>query len=429
MKRLNLITVLIPSLALALAPAGAALATTANQTAVASAITYLNSQQGSDGQIAGFSGINAWAVIAYEAAGTNPATVKVPGGTSLLDYLKNNPPTASATATDYERDILAITAANQDPYSFGGVNYVSALEAFDSGGQIGSAAAVNDDFFGIAALIAAGVPSNTKALTDALSFTLAQQRADGGFSYTTDTSTGSDVDDTAAALLALKAANNAGLSVSSQAISSAKSYMLGTKMADGGFPYDPNTPASWGGPVSDVSTTSWVIMALTTLGDGNSTAVTGAETWIRSQQQPDGSFPYNVQNLPGDTFDTVYAVIALSGGYWPLHVWDGPLPEGNNGGSVLGSQTGPSNPPTTRPTTPPSSTPTSSPSSSQPAGSVLGASTSGSGNSGGSKPGILPAAGTAANLLTLLTAMIVGLAAATAVYLRTRKSSQTRLDV
>lgn len=419
----------IPSLALALSaillPAQTALATPAdNLLAVNNGVDYLNSQQGSDGQIAGFAGVSYWAAFAYSAAGTDPAAVKAPGGTSLLDYLKNHPPAAGSPATDYERDILAITAAGQNPYDFGGTNYVSALEALHSGSQIGSDTAVNDDIFGVSALVAAHVPNSDSALTDALSFVLAHQHADGGFSYTTDASTGSDVDDTAAALMALQAAKNTGLSVSSTAISKANNYMLGTKNSDGGFPYDPNTPPEWGGPVSNVSSTSWVVMALQALGDGSSTDSTAAQSFLRSQQQSDGSFPYTAPGS-GDTSDTADAVIALSGGYWPLHIYDGPLP----GGTVDAAQTGPAASPSPSPSPSPARSASPSPSadpSPSPTpqhGSVLGASTTaGSGSSGS---GLLPATGGVANLLAFLAALLIGLAAGTAVYLRGRRRTHT----
>ena len=413
-KRIGLTTAL--SLLVGIAPVGSAFATSpTNTSAVARGVGYVNTRQGSDGKIAGFAGVSDWAAIAYEAAGTDPATVIAPGGASLVDYLQANPPAAGAPATDYERDILAITAAGLDPYLFGGTNYVSALVALHTGGQIGSATAVNDDFFGVLALVAAHVSNTDSALTDALSFTLAHQHADGGFSYSTDAATGSDVDDTAATLMALHSADAAGLTVDAQSISNAKAYLLSTKNADGGFPYDPNTPIALGGPVSNVASTSWAVMALNALGDGSSADNKNARTFLRSQQQTDGSFPYTAPGA-GDTSNTANAVTALSCGFFCQHVYDRPLPEGD----VLGEDISPSPSVSPSPSPSPEASPSPDPSASPQVGAVLGAST-GPGSGSTSNGSLLPVTGVTANQLTLLLAGIVSLAAATVAYVRTRR--------
>ena len=102
----------------------------ANQTAVANGVSYLRTQQAADGHISSaFAGDSGWSAIAFAAAGISLDGVQAPGGASLRDFLAANPPTAASPATDWERSILAITADNQNPYNFGGVNYVENLRA------------------------------------------------------------------------------------------------------------------------------------------------------------------------------------------------------------------------------------------------------------------------------------------------------------
>jgi prenyltransferase beta subunit len=347
--------VLSAALALAILPTTALATSPINASAVDNGQNYLRTQQAADGSITGFSGVSAWAAMAFDAAGIDPSTIEN-GGPTLIEYLQSQHPAAGASATEWERDILAITAAGQNPYSFGGVNYVAGLKALHHDSQIGSTSAVNDDFFGVAALVAAHQPITDPSLADALAFTLAHQHADGGFSYSTDASVASDVDDTAAAIMALVAAGKAGLTVPAASLTNAKNFMLGAQNSDGGFPYDPTSQ-----PDSNASTTSWALMALTALGSGGTTKAHHAAHYLRDVQNADGSFPY--QSGPGDTFDTAYGVMALSDGFWPLHVYDGTVPAD--------------------PVDPA-------------AGSVLGASTTGGSGAGGSGAATLPAVGNSA---------------------------------
>ncbi|HSW88420.1 MAG TPA: prenyltransferase/squalene oxidase repeat-containing protein [Candidatus Saccharimonadales bacterium] len=279
-------------------------------------ISYLRSQQQSTGQINGFTGVSGWSAMSFAAAGIDLATVKN-GTTSLLDYLSANSPTQGASATDWEKGILAITAAGKDPYNFGGINYIQHLETYHNNEQIGATTLINDDVFGLLALISAGsgVPSQIKQ--DALTFILSHQNSDGGFSWST---TGiSDVDDTASALQALVAAQKAGMTAGNlaSAITNAKNFVLAAKNTDGGF-------ASTKGDASNTSTTSWVVMALHAL-DISGTDITTADTYMRKNQEENGSFKWQPSSS-GETFTTSYAVLALTGKYWPVKIFASSTP-------------------------------------------------------------------------------------------------------
>jgi hypothetical protein len=373
-----------------------------NTTAVTNGISYLNTQQQSDGSLSGFPGINAWASLAYTAAG--------PGNTSLRAYLLAHPPAAGAAATEWERLILAITADGGNPYDFGGANYVAGLKATHAGGQLGLASAVNDDIFGLLALFAARVPADDPVVTSTLAFVLSQQRSDGGFSYSASAATGSDVDDTAAAIMALRAAQLAATSNPNvaTALSGAQTYLLSTQNSDGGFPYDPLTPPDWGGPVSNVSTSAWALMALTSLGLADTPDGEAVQNYLKSTQQPDGSFPYTAPGA-GDSFNSAYAIAALAGATWPQTVYNGPLPAAASPATSPGPSVSPSASPSATPV------PSGSPSPS-PGGSVLGASATSGGSGADASGGLLASVGQHSNQLLGLLALGIALSAGAVAY-------------
>lgn len=326
-----------------------------NQRAINDGISYLRSQQKTNGQIGGFSGVSGWAIMTFAAAGIDPATVSN-GGSSLIDYLSANPPTMSSPATDWERSILAITTAGSNPYNFGGTNYVKNLETFYNNAQIGVTTLVNDDIFGLLALVTAGSGSSSQIKQDALSFILSHQLSDGGFSWST-TGT-SDIDTSAASLQALISAQNSGMTATglSDAIQKAKTYLLSAQNSDGGFPFTKSES-------SNTSTTAWATMALSSLG------VTGkenkdAKVYIRGNQEENGSFKWQ-PSTSGETFTTSYAVMALTGKFWPMKVFAGnptPSPSSTTSPSPSPSVTNTPTPsPTALPTAIPTVTPTITP--------------------------------------------------------------------
>lgn len=291
------------------------------------AINYLKNNQSTAGQITGGSlgDASPWATIAFSANNIDPQSVKNPTN-SLVDYLKNNPPSNDASATEWEKWILAIAASNNNPYDFGGVNYIDKLKSFYNNNQIGDATTVNDDWFGVLSLIAGGVDKSDSVLTDSLNFIVAHQNSDGGYGYST--TAGSDGNDTAAAIQALIAAKNYDASSSAtvnDAISKAKIYLLSTQDKSGGFLYDTN---SWTtSPDSD--STTWALMALNTLGMGNSEFAKSAKTWLETQTDNDGGFTSCQYNPPdyactlvSNSTTTSHALIALAGDSWLLKTFD-----------------------------------------------------------------------------------------------------------
>ena len=279
-------------------------------TEVANALDYLRGEQTANGDIGGFSA-SAWVVMAIAAAEEDPHNWEE-GGNSIVDYLADNAGSAGS-ATDYARMILAIVAADEDPTSFGGRNFIDLLEDSYDGTQIGDDSLLNDDFWGVMALVAAGESSSSEIVADSVTFIKDNQNdIDGGWSW--GVGQDSDVDDTAAAVMALIAA---GESQSSTAIQDALTYIKSTQMDNGGF-------ESWGATNAD--TDSWGIDAVVATGQDPT-----SDNWTENSttpiddlltfQQGDGSFHWQ-DGTPGMSVPktTASAIQALLGEPHPVKV-------------------------------------------------------------------------------------------------------------
>jgi hypothetical protein len=290
---------------------------TTASTEVSGALSYLRAQQGTDGKIGDFA-TSAWVVMAIKAVGEDPNSWKVSSEPSIVDYLSIN--AASATSVgDYSRMILAIAAAAKDPTNFGGKNFVSLLKATYDGIQIGDSTLLNDDFWGVMALIAAGEPAPSAAVQGSVSFISSHQNADGGWSW--GTGQASDVDDTAAAIMALIAA---GQSTGSASITNGLAYIKSTQMNNGGF-------ESWGSTNS--ATDSWGIDSIAAAGQDSTSAGwkngTGKDPIddLVTFRNNDGSFNWASSNPSNKALMTSYAVTALLGVPFPVAVLSPHEPE------------------------------------------------------------------------------------------------------
>lgn len=280
-------------------------------TEVANALAYIRGQQAEDGSVGGF-GPSAWVVMAIVAAGEDPHDWKVGGNSSIVDYLRTET-TPGKLASElnptnaYARTILAIVAAGESPADFGGVDYVAGIKTYYDGNQMGSSDLVNDDFWGVMALIAAGESPNSETIQNSVSFIKSCQQADGGWGFDPSASWGTDVDSTSAAMTALVAA---GESPSSNTITNGLTYIKSTQMDNGGF-------ESWG--LTNADTDSWAISAIVATGQ-DPTSASWTENGntpvddLLSFQQGDGSF-YLQSDSPGawPCQTTAWAIQALLG--------------------------------------------------------------------------------------------------------------------
>ena len=283
---------------------------TTSDAEVTDALNYLHTQQGTDGSIGDFS-TSAWTVMAITAAGEDPHNWKVDSNPSIVDYLAANAGSASST-TDYARMILAIAAANEDPTNFGGVDLLSQLQATYDGSQIGDSSLLNDDFWGVMALVAAGEDPASTIIQDSVSFILSNQNGDGGWSWGVGQT--SDADDTAAAIMALIAA---GQSASSTPVTDALAYIKSTQMDNGGF-------ESWGSTNS--ATDSWGIDGIVAAGDDPTStgwrSVLGNDPVddLLTFQNPDGSFNWTQATPSNKELMTSYVITALLGSPYPVAI-------------------------------------------------------------------------------------------------------------
>jgi len=307
-----------------------------------SAISYLQANQDATGKITGWGGESDWAAIAFIQNGIDISSVKNPD-ISLKDFLLNDHPATTSAATDWERKILAIAAMREDPTNFGGIDYLTNLEGYANNNQLGDTLLLNDDIFGLLALIKANSTNDTLK-QDVLDFIISHQSSDGGFSWSTNSCDwcGPDSNDTAAAIQALQLAKESGLTHPDldTSLELAKQYLLGTQINSTGFGYDAYSTDP------DGASTSWALMALNALGLSDSPEAQQATTWLLDNQMADDGFPW-MPTYGSDTGTTSHALIALSGGWWTQ--------------STPTSTLTPTPIPTTKPTTTPTPTPTVSP--------------------------------------------------------------------
>lgn len=277
-------------------------------TEVASALDYLRGVQQTDGSISDFA-TSAWATMAIAAAGEDPGSWKVDSNPSIVDYLASNAGSASSV-NDYARTTLAAVAADEDPTNFGGVDLVASLEASYDGTQIGDAGLLNDDFWGVLALISAGKSPSSDIVANAVAFIKSNQNSDGGWSW--GVGADSDVDDAAAAIMALVAA---GESASSTAVQDGLAYIKSTQMDNGGF-------EAWG--ATNSATDSWAIDAIAAAGQDPTSA-----SWqsgssndpvddLLTFQNQDGSFNWQPATPSNVALMTAYAIPALVGNPYPV---------------------------------------------------------------------------------------------------------------
>jgi len=230
------------------------------------------------------------------------------GETDLdLNHLKE---VSGNLATDYEKTILALTAAGENPKTFGNIDFVAQLKNFYQDNQIGSPDLLNDDFWGILALVSAGEIVSNQIIQDSKHFILANQNEDGGWSYSVGGA--SDTNDTAAAIMALL---EAGLSPDDPVIIEAIDYLKSSQNNDGGFSYTP-------GGESDSGSDSWVISAIYKLGQNPYDWLKNGKSpvdHLKSLQREDGSFKWIASEDKGYPILTAYAVIALTQNYYPIN--------------------------------------------------------------------------------------------------------------
>jgi hypothetical protein len=240
--------------------------------------------------------LTEWAVMGLAAADRNPAAMHRSGGKTPTAFLAAHAK-GWHDAYSLERGILAVVALGKNPASFAGRNLVRALRStVAANGRIGSYS--NSTYWGVLAFRAAGatLPSRSLAYIRSL------QGTAGGYGYAPGT--GADSNDTAAAVMALRAG---GIPCAWKAVAQAYDYMHGLQRSDLGY----GLTASSG---SDSQSTSWVIQARIKCGLVN----TGALGYLADRKRTNGSYEYRAGLVQTPAWVTAQVLPAVNGRAYPI---------------------------------------------------------------------------------------------------------------
>jgi hypothetical protein len=283
-----------------------------------------------------------WVVMAIAAAGESPQSARwTRDGNNPLHYLQSiDLQSAAGSASTqvnvpafYAKVILAYVAANRTDLvgSAGakGINLITELEKYQDnaptlsgssdpnpnygafspwgGSSTNPYAKINTTIWAVLALRAAGETNGR--LSAAVDWLAAHQGTSGGFG--SQAGALPDVDDTAAAIMALRAG---GLSADNAVVIQAVAYLRTQQNPDGGFP-DRHGDSSY------AESTSWAIQALIAAGENPATWTKGSATpitFLKKLQRRSGLFEHRDGLVANPLMTTTEATIALSGRPFPL---------------------------------------------------------------------------------------------------------------
>tara|TARA_R110000824_G_scaffold401771_1_gene615652 strand:+ start:340452 stop:342350 length:1899 start_codon:yes stop_codon:yes gene_type:complete len=245
---------------------------------VASALSFLLSQRTHEGLFSSAL-LTEWGAIGLARTGTSLQSFEA--------YLER--PSSSSNTTDYERLAMARSALGL-PIT----NEVAEIVSRFDGTQIGDPGLVNDDIFALIPLNHAGYSSSDPLIRSVVAFILTKQSEEGSWG---------SVDISAAAVQALYPFRS--VSGISSALNKARGFLRKTQQETGCF--------------GNTFSTSWVIMALHTLGeapqDWKGASGVSAYTCLRSLQSTDGGFESS-RDSSTRIWATAYALPALQGLTW-----------------------------------------------------------------------------------------------------------------
>lgn len=265
----------------------------------ANAVLYLRRAQNRDGGFGPSRGrgstplYSAWATMALASAGVKPWTVRKGGSTAALRIAQDAKRVTSVG--DMERTLLALHASR------GSTSRLAARlrKAQKADGSFSSL--VNLTAFGILALRAAGDSATSSAVRRAGDWLVRQPTETGGFSYTGPNGS-TTIDDTAAALQALKVSGHGDSAVATDALA----YLTGQQLPKGAFK---------GFSEPNASSTAWAVQALVAYGKDPATVkVKGGFSPLRylaTLQVADGSFQNTRGNSQSPVWVTSYVLMAL----------------------------------------------------------------------------------------------------------------------
>ena len=262
----------------------------ADRAAAARAAAWLEAQPSSE--MAG--GQQADAIVALRAAGRSPGSLS-----SRLRRLAADGPGYARTPGAAAKVALAAVAADADPSSLGGVDYLRRVRAGSAGGRYGATAF--DQALAMLALRAAGRPVPRAALR-----LLRRTRGRGGWNLGLSGGGADEVDTTGLVIEAMRAA---GAPARDRALRSATAWMLRQRNRQGGL-------ASAGGRrATEANATAAAIRALRAMGRRPPASMRAA---LRSLQERDGAVRFRHRDAGSRLLATNDAIVALAGRRLPV---------------------------------------------------------------------------------------------------------------
>ncbi|MDQ3706548.1 MAG: terpene cyclase/mutase family protein [Chloroflexota bacterium] len=270
------------------------------------ALGWMRNQTQPDGSFPGFgAGSTVDAVLAIAAAGQDPGTYNR-GGKTPLDFLEANVVDLTKSPGSAGKLLLAVSAVGRDPRSFGGVNLVDTVNAsYDA-----TTGHYGQDVIGHAFVILGLRASGAQVPANALAFLDSTQTAEGGWSFSGDKSPGAADTNTTAVVIQAYVAAGAQDRAHQNVLRTAWTYLMSQQNPDGGFPYQ---KGGAGGSDSDVNSTAYAAQALIALG-GTEDARRPLE-FIVSLQKPSGAFQWmksEPDENPGATYQAIPALLAAT---------------------------------------------------------------------------------------------------------------------
>lgn len=283
------------------------------------AVSYLQQVQNMDGGFPARLGeqssraVSDWVLMALAVSRSNTASSTDDCIEAALHFAAENAQDLSTT-TDYARALIALSAAGAGDVS-GGPDLAAKIASLQQdSGQFalpGEEGFMNTHMWSVLALYTAGadMPEPNKARE----WLIQRQNSDGGFGWYEGID--SDVDDTAVAVQALLVLGEKA--DHSDVLKKALAYIKSCQVDDGGF------CSGWTGRKSNLSSSSWAVMAIRAAGedpDSMEWSVNGTSgiDYISSLQSKEGYFYWMPETLSAPVNTTAYAVLALSGQYFPL---------------------------------------------------------------------------------------------------------------
>ena len=292
----------------------------APQTAAATkAMSWLHTQQGADGTVAGSASRTEDTVIGLVANGESVTSFSTAGKTPI-DSLRAHIADEEKTAGNIGGLIMAVSAAGLDPSDFAGRNLLQDLACTYNAATGAYNSQLFNDALAVLAVPAGALPSK------AVDFLAGQQQSDGGWEF--GTGYGSDTNTTALVLMALTSAD----ALNGTARDKALAYLKVHQKPSGGFEYStPYTPPGDSDPNSDAA----VIQALLAIGEdpvgpawtvADRNAVSDLLTFQFENGGLGFSRPGSSATAPPDPLSTSQALTALASKHLPVTRTEGELP-------------------------------------------------------------------------------------------------------